>query len=146
LVPLEQFCQEKQRHFRLTLAALILASGSGAAVAIDDSPASGKVPPGASSQPSSGVPIHLSSEQENTVWQRINNHSVQAPPPSQLTVPVGAVVPDEVPLQAIPDDVAADISSLKAYDYAIVQDRLLIVNRSNKTVVHVINATLRDNY
>ena len=134
------------RHFRPAFAALILASSAGAAVAIDDAPASVKVPSSASSQPTSGTPIHLSGEQEKTVWQRIKNHPVQAPPPSRLTVPVGGVVPDDVPLQTVPDDVATGILPLQAYDYAIVQDRLLIVNRSDKIVVYVINATLRDNY
>jgi Protein of unknown function (DUF1236) len=135
-----------KRYVHLAIAALVMASCTGAALAMDDDPTFTKVPPSGSSKPGSGVAFQLSSEQEKAVWQRINNHPVQAPSPSQLTLPVGAVVPNEVPLQPVPDDVAAEISSLKAYDYAIVQDRLLIVNRSDKTVVHVINATLRSNY
>ena len=129
-----------QRQFLLTLAVLILASGTGSAMAIDDSP--GKVPRTGNSQPA----VHLSSEQEKTVWQRLNNHPAQAAPPSQLTVPVGAVVPPDVPLQPVPDDVTAEFSFLKDCDYTIVHDRVLIVNRSDKTVVHVINGTLAHNY
>lgn len=88
----------------------------------------------------------MSPEQEKFVWQRIKNHPASAPPWSQLPPPVGQVVPQDFPLEAIPDDVSAEVSSLKGYDYAIVQDRLLIVDRSNRTVVHRINKSLEQNY
>jgi uncharacterized protein DUF1236 len=94
---------------------------------------------------SSGT-IRLSPEQEKIVWQRIKTHPASVPPWSQLPPPVGQVVPQDFPLEAIPDDVSAEVSSLKGYDYAIVQDRLLIVDRSNKTVVHEINKSLQQNY
>ncbi len=86
--------------------------------------------------------IHLSNEQERFVWQRINNYSV-APPTSQLLVPVGEVLPQDIPLQTIPDDLAEEVSALKGYDYTIMHDRLFIVNRADRSVAYVIDGTLR---
>jgi hypothetical protein len=127
--------------FRTTLALLLLTAGAAAI----DSAASTSTRTAQAKSESSGT-IRLSPEQEKIVWQRIKNHPASAPPWSQLPPPVGQVVPQDFPLEAIPDDVSAEVSSLKGYDYAIVQDRLLIVDRSNKTVVHEINKSLQQNY
>jgi hypothetical protein len=119
-------------YSRLLLAAIILAASIIGASAQDNA------------APTEPQPIHLSTEQEKAVWQRINNYPID-PPPSQLVVPVGEVVPKDVPLQSIPDDVAAEISSLRGYSYTIMHDRLLIVNRSDNTVAYLIDGTLRRN-
>jgi uncharacterized protein DUF1236 len=128
---------------RALLAVILTAIMAGPASTDSMAQASPNAEQGTSGTP---APIRLSTEQEKSVWQHINRHQIASPPPSQLTVPVGKAVPEDIPLQAIPDDVVAEVPSLKGYDFAIVQDRLLIVNRSDKTVVHVINATLRRNY
>ncbi len=39
----------------------------------------------------------------------------------------------------MPAKVAARVSSLKPYDYALLQDKLLIVNPGDKKIVDVIN-------
>ncbi|OKO92169.1 hypothetical protein AC629_01145 [Bradyrhizobium sp. NAS80.1] len=125
-------------HSRLVQAAVILAASIIGAAAQD------RAAPMSSEAQQPAAPLHLSSEQEKAVWQRLNNYPID-PPRSQLAVPVGEVLPKDVPLAAIPDEVAAEVSSLKGYDYTIMHDRLLIVNRLDKTVAYVIDGTLRRN-
>jgi hypothetical protein len=124
-------------HSRLALAAIILAATIVGTAAQDNA-----VPISTDTQQPG--PLYLSSEQERAVWQRLNNYPID-PPPSQLVVPVGEVLPSNIPLAPIPDNVAAEVSPLKGYDYTIMHDRLLIVNRLDKTVAYVIDGTLRHN-
>ncbi|OKO68944.1 MULTISPECIES: hypothetical protein [unclassified Bradyrhizobium] len=127
-------------HSCLALAAVILAASIIGAAAQDNG-----APMSTDTQHRApGAPLHLSPEQEKAVWQHINSYPID-PPPSQLTLPVGAVLPKDLPLMAIPDEVAAEVSSLKGYDCTIMHDRLLIVNRLDKTVAYVIDGTLRRN-
>jgi hypothetical protein len=90
-------------------------------------------------------PIQLSTEQEKFVWQRIHDQLVTMTPPPLSSLPVrpGQHVPNDVPLQPLPDDVTSVIPSLKGYAYTIVQDRLMVVNPSDKTVGHVIDTNQR---
>ena len=127
-------------HSRLALVAAVLAAGTIGAAAQDNA-----APMSTDAQHEvSGTALHLSPDQEKAVWQRINSYPID-PPPSQLTVPVGEVLPKELPLMPIPDEVVAEVSSLEGYDYTIMHDRLLIVNRMDKTVAYVIDGTLRRN-
>jgi hypothetical protein len=52
---------------------------------------------------------------------------------------IGATVPTEISLKPVPAKVATQVSTLRPYDYALLPDRLLIVNPSDKKVVDVIN-------
>ncbi|QOZ65890.1 DUF1236 domain-containing protein [Bradyrhizobium arachidis] len=127
-------------HLPIALAAVILAASTIGAAAQDNA-APG---PSDTQHNVSGAALHLSPEQEKAVWQHVNAYPID-PPRSQLTVPVGEALPNHLPLMPIPDEVAAEVSSLKGYDYTIMHDRLLIVNRMDKTVVYVIDGTLRRN-
>ena len=89
-------------------------------------------------------PIELSTEQQRLVWQRVSDQPMAAPPPlTSLPARPGQPAPADVPLQPLPDQVTADVPSLAGYSYAIVQDRLMIVNPSNKTVSHIIDTNQR---
>ena len=88
-------------------------------------------------------PIELSSDQQRLVWQRVTNQPLTAPPLTSLPVRPGQPVPSDVPLQPLPEQVTANVPLLVGHSYAIVQDRLMIVNPSNKTVVHVIDTNQR---
>jgi hypothetical protein len=48
-------------------------------------------------------------------------------------------MPGDVTLRSVPAKVASRVSSLKPYDYALLQGKLLIVNPGDKKIVDVIN-------
>jgi hypothetical protein len=126
-------------YFRIALPLLALIAGGGARAATEGSPA------GASTVPVEypSQPIQLSTDQERFIWQRVRDQPVDFSAASRLPVPPGQVLPNDVPLQPLPDDVATQVPSLQGYQYAILQDRLLLVNPSNKTVGHVIDINQR---
>jgi len=52
---------------------------------------------------------------------------------------VGQKVPAELTLRALPSKAATDVPAAKSYRYAMLKDRILLVNPSDKTIVDVIN-------
>jgi hypothetical protein len=124
----------------IALPVLILVLGVGGIVAINSAASE----EGQATSEYASQPIKLSTEQERLIWQRVNDQPVAAAPPlSSLPVRPGQAVPNDIPLQPLPDNVTSDIPSLKGYAYAIVQDRLMIVNPSDKTVGRVIDTNQR---
>ena len=127
-------------YIGVTLPMLGLLFGVGGAVAADGAvSAESKT---TSEYPSQ--PIELSAEQQKLVWQRVSAQPMNAPPPiTSLPARPGQPVPNDVPLQPLPEQVTADVPALAGYSYAIVQDRLMIVNPASKTVSHVIDTNQR---
>jgi hypothetical protein len=48
---------------------------------------------------------------------------------------VGSILPEAVPVYAFPEDVVDDIPVVSSYDYALVNDRVLLVDPATHVVV-----------
>jgi hypothetical protein len=82
--------------------------------------------------------LSLTHSQERTAWRDIHKQASRQSAPSGFTASIGATVPNGISLQSMPAKVAARVTSLKPYDYALLPDKLLIVNPTDKKVVDVI--------
>jgi hypothetical protein len=51
---------------------------------------------------------------------------------------VGEAVPSSIKLQPLPTNPSSQIPGVKSYDYALLQDELLIVDPSSKKIVDII--------
>jgi Protein of unknown function (DUF1236) len=51
---------------------------------------------------------------------------------------VGSVLPTTIKLQPVPSKAGSAVPALKAYDFAMVNGKLLIVNPSDKKIVEVV--------
>jgi Protein of unknown function (DUF1236) len=127
------------------VATLTLASGIGAASAADSqamsktstSPAMQSM---AKNSPSMAKDsLSLTRSQERTAWRDLGKRAASQTAPGNFTASVGATMPGDVALRSVPAKVAARVSSLKPYDYALLQGKLLIVNPGDKKIVDVIN-------
>lgn len=58
--------------------------------------------------------------------------------PSGFNAIVGAVVPNSVTTAPVPSKAAGAVPSLKPYDFAILQKKLVIVNPSDNKIAEVI--------
>jgi uncharacterized protein DUF1236 len=83
--------------------------------------------------------LSLTNSQERTAWRAMSRQAGNQTAPSNFTPSVGAKVPSDITLKPVPAKVAARVSPLKPYDYAVLQNKLLIVNPTDKKVVDVIN-------
>jgi hypothetical protein len=122
-------------HLIAIAASALLASGIGVASAASPNAMSKTAP---ATQSMAKDSLSLTSSQQHVAWRDISKQASAQSAPSNFTASVGTTVPADVSLQSIPARVAARVSSLKPYDYALLHDRLLIVNPNDKKIVDVI--------
>jgi hypothetical protein len=82
--------------------------------------------------------LTLTRSQQRTAWRDLSKQASNQTAPSNFTASVGATIPGDVTIKAVPAKVAARVSSLKPYDFALLNDKLVIVNPNDKKVVDVI--------
>jgi hypothetical protein len=91
----------------------------------------------------SGMPatdsLSLSATQQKTAWNDLNKRQSSQNAPTGFDAAPGAVVPKSLSLRAVTYKAARDISSLRPFDFAMVQGKLLIVNPSNRKIAEVIS-------
>jgi Protein of unknown function (DUF1236) len=118
----------------LTCAAVLLVAAGTAARAADSDAMSGS-----NAQSAPKDQISLSRTQERTAWRDLSRNATQQTAPSSFTPSVGATVPDGITLRTMPQRAANQLPTLKPYDFALLQNKLLIVNPNDKKVVDVIS-------
>jgi hypothetical protein len=82
--------------------------------------------------------LSLSSTQQKTAWRDFYMPSLNQNAPSGFNAIVGAVVPNSVTTAPVPSKAASAIPTLRPYDFAILQKKLVIVNPSDKKITEVI--------
>ena len=108
-----------------------LRSGLAAAVLM----ASASLLGGASSAQAQAV-IELSPDQRTTVYSTITRERVRTPPPAGLSFRVGAAVPAEVELYAVPD--AVEVPAIRRYRYTVWNNQVVLVDPGSRKVIQII--------
>jgi hypothetical protein len=125
-------------HLVTIAATATLLSGIGMASAAD-SQAMSNATTSPSMQSMAKDSLSLTRSQQRIAWKDLSEQATSQTAPSNFKATVGATVPSDIALQSVPAKVAARVSSLKPYDYALLQGKLLIVNPSDKKIADVIN-------
>jgi hypothetical protein len=115
----------KKRSIALA-AALLLSSAAAASAAT--------IP----SQAKASDTLNLTSTQQKTAWDDLYMPSLNQKAPSGFNLIVGAVIPNGVTTAAVPSKAAQAVPSLRPYDFAMVQGKLVIVNPADKKIAEVI--------
>src|SRR5277367_2855254 len=82
--------------------------------------------------------LNLTSTQQKTAWDDLYMPSLNQKAPSGFNLIVGAVIPNGVTTAAVPSKAAQAVPSLRPYDFAMVQGKLVIVNPTDKKIAEVI--------
>ncbi|MGB7175913.1 MAG: DUF1236 domain-containing protein [Xanthobacteraceae bacterium] len=82
--------------------------------------------------------LNLTSTQQKTAWDDLYMPSLNQKAPSGFNLTVGAVIPNGVTTAAVPSKAAQAVPSLRPYDFAMVQGKLVIVNPTDKKIAEVI--------
>jgi hypothetical protein len=85
-------------------------------------------------------PVHLTTTQRRAIYRTVVH---ERPPvvvgqtiaPVEVDYSVGSILPEAVPVYAFPEDVVDDIPVVSSYDYALVNDRVLLVDPATHVVV-----------
>jgi Protein of unknown function (DUF1236) len=80
----------------------------------------------------------LNSTGQRMAWKDLSTEASKQNVPSGFNATVGSVVPSTLKIEPVPSKAAKDVPSLRPYDFAMVQGKLLIVNPLDKKIVEVI--------
>jgi hypothetical protein len=80
--------------------------------------------------------IELSPQQRSEVYTVITKERVRTPPPAGFSFRVGAAVPAEVELYAVPD--AVEVPAIRRYRYTVWNDQIVLVDPGSRKVVQII--------
>jgi len=82
--------------------------------------------------------LDLTVAQRHELWQGLSKQAAKESAPAGFTAKVGEAVPSSIKLQSVPTSLSSQAPAVKSYDYAMLQDELLIVDPSSKKVVGII--------
>jgi hypothetical protein len=83
--------------------------------------------------------LDLSSAQQKSIWKDIGSHAANQNAPSDFNPAVGMAIPAGVSTYPLPRQAARDVPAVKPYRYAMLQDKVLIVNPSDKMIADVVS-------
>jgi uncharacterized protein DUF1236 len=81
--------------------------------------------------------VILSAAQRSTVWNDLNKQATNQNA-AGFDATIGTFLPNSVKIGPIPSKTAADVPSLRPYDFAMVGHKLVIVDPSNKVIADVL--------
>ena len=89
----------------------------------------------AASAKSSGARLKLSATQRERIRSRLHDRRGAR---LDLTLEMGAAVPDTVELAPFPDEIFADDPELRDYEYFVTEDEIVLVAPETREVVEII--------
>jgi hypothetical protein len=116
----------------LAAAGLLAGVSAASAAGMQQSNAGSKMAPLASDT------LSLSSTQQKTAWEDLYTGSLNQKAPAGFSAIAGAVVPSTVTTAPITSKAASDVPALKPYHFAMLQNKLVIVNPADKKIAEVI--------
>ena len=117
----------------VAVAAALLLSGVSAASA-----ATSHMSKGAGGAATAGDTLALSATQQKQVWKDLSRHAANQTAPSGFNATVGAAIPSGISLYPLPRQAARDVPAVKPYRFAMLQDKIVIVNPSDKKIADVV--------
>ncbi len=83
--------------------------------------------------------LALSATQQKDIWKDISHHATNQTAPSGFSATVGEAVPSGVSTYPLPRQAARDVPATRPYRYAMMQDKVLLVNPHDKKIADVVS-------
>jgi hypothetical protein len=72
----------------------------------------------------------LTDAQRQEIWQGVSQQAAKESRPAAFNVAVGEAIPGSIKIQPLPSSVGAEVPAVKSYDFARLQNQVLIVDLS----------------
>ena len=82
--------------------------------------------------------LSLSNAQQKSIWSDVSHHASNQSAPLGFDAAVGTALPSRVSIYPMPRKAARDVPAVKPYRYAMLQDKVLIVNPSDRKIADVV--------
>jgi hypothetical protein len=119
----------------LAIAAVLALSGVSAANANQMSAHAGKMQ---GNMRAASDTLSLSGTQQKSIWKDVSHHAANQTAPSGFTAAIGTAVPSTVNTYPLPLQARRDVPAARPYRYAMMQDRVLLVNPSDHKIADVV--------
>jgi len=123
---------KKSASVAVAVAAALLLSGVSAASAASH------MSKGAGGATTAGDTLALSATQQKEVWKDLSRHATNQTAPSGFNAAIGTAIPSGISLYPLPRQAARDVPAVKPYRFAMLQNKVLIVNPSDKKIADVV--------
>src|SRR5262249_5183062 len=84
------------------------------------------------------APPSLSAAQRSEIFNAVSREKSKVTPPPAFNPAVGVKVPPSIALYTLPDSALANIPSMRAYQYTVVKDQVVLVDPTTLQVVDII--------
>jgi hypothetical protein len=82
--------------------------------------------------------LNMSNTQRHEIWQSLSKQAAKENAPVSFKAMVGETAPGSIKLQVLPGDVSNRVPAVKSYDYAMLQNQMLIVDPISKKIVDIV--------
>jgi hypothetical protein len=83
--------------------------------------------------------LTLSDTQQKSIWKDVSRRATNQNAPSDFNATVGSAIPASVNTYPLPRQAARDVPAVRPYRYAMLQDKVLIVNPSDNKIADVLS-------
>ena len=80
--------------------------------------------------------IEITPEQEMQVYSTLHTTQTVGTAPADFEVNVGAVLPESIELQSVPETIA--VEPVRKYRYVVIKDRVVLVEPESRKIVKII--------
>ena len=98
---------------------------------------SGALPPPPSAQMQTQAQLSLSADQKQAIWNSVGKNK-GAKAPANFQASIGANVPAQLALRALPSTLSKQMPDAKKYRYAKIDDQVVLVDPSTHKVIDII--------
>jgi len=81
----------------------------------------------------------LTDAQRQEIWQGVSKQATNESSPAGFKAAVGEAVPGSIKTEPLPGDVSAKVPAVKSYDFAMLQNQVLILDPSSKKIVDILS-------
>jgi Protein of unknown function (DUF1236) len=82
--------------------------------------------------------LTLTDAQQQSIWNDVSKHATNQTAPADFNVAVGTEIPSALNTYPLPRRAARDVPAVKPYRYAMTQDKVLIINPSDRKIADVV--------
>ncbi len=83
--------------------------------------------------------LNLTGAQQKEIWQGVSQQASKETAPATFKATLGEATPSSIKLQPLPTKVSSEVPAVKSYDFAMLQNQVLIVDPSSRKIVDIVS-------
>ena len=81
----------------------------------------------------------LTDAQRQEIWRGVSQQATKESRPAAFKAAIGEAIPGSIKIQPLPSTVGAEVPAVKSYDFAMLQNQVLIVDPLSKKIIDILS-------